>query len=305
MKLTNKYGLPEVFATFELSDKYSPGGADYSVTQLIDSPRIQKLRREHWENIEYDVSERLWSIMGSAVHSILEESAHFSHVSEERLYAHFNHLTISGQIDLLEDQGTGIGVTDFKTTSVWAILLDGDKAEWVNQLNCYAYLAEVRYKKPVTDLKICAIIRDWSRRKAEQDKEYPDAPILMIDIPIWPFKEREKYIQSRIEVHQRVEEGADYYCTPKERWARPDSYAVMKGKNKNASRVFKTGDEARAWKEKQKKPGDYAVVFRRGESVRCEADYCGVAHWCDQYREMRNEPQAQTPEEPQGRLPDV
>ena len=51
------------------------GGAmtDISVTGLIDSARIKKLRSKHFEDISEHASRRIASLLGTAFHKLMEE----------------------------------------------------------------------------------------------------------------------------------------------------------------------------------------------------------------------------------------
>ena len=75
MKLTNHFNLPDTFFQAVLNDKYSRGDAQYSATDLIRPPRITILSRRYWDEIEEDVSERIWALLGKAVHAILEATS--------------------------------------------------------------------------------------------------------------------------------------------------------------------------------------------------------------------------------------
>lgn len=289
MILTNKYGLPTPFETYIRSDKYSKGDADYSVTELIDSPRVRVLRKHYQEQMSEDVSDRLWSVIGTAVHSILEEAAHFDHQSESRLFSNVGGKRVSGAMDIIEETDNGLSIIDFKVTSVWSILYG--KPEWANQLNMYSYLVEANQarlavRKKVSRLQVCVIIRDWMRKKAETTSDYPNAPIVMIDIPKWSFSNQKKYMHERVKIHADADEvwaRTDNLplCTDAERWARDDTYALKKKGLKRASKLFDSLQEATRAAEDS--GPDYIVEHRHGESVRCTGDYCGVAQWCDQY----------------------
>ena len=54
MKITNKHNLPELVVNALTFDTYSRGESDISITQLIDSPRISLLERQHSDEIEQD-----------------------------------------------------------------------------------------------------------------------------------------------------------------------------------------------------------------------------------------------------------
>ena len=66
MKVTNKFGVPAPLVTLATREYYSKGAAQYSVTELLASPRIRRLREQYNDQIEEDVSDMLWSLLGSA-----------------------------------------------------------------------------------------------------------------------------------------------------------------------------------------------------------------------------------------------
>ena len=171
MKLTNKHNLPQTFVNVLKRPTYSKGRANLSVTQLINSPKIVSLTQRFQDDLEEDVSDLVWSLFGSAVHAVLEHGKDPHHVVEERIHASLDGWNISGAVDLqiMNEDGT-ISIRDYKTTSAWAVM--NDKIEWEQQLNIYAWLVEFVKKKPISDLGIVAIIRDWSRRDAANREGY-------------------------------------------------------------------------------------------------------------------------------------
>jgi hypothetical protein len=74
--LTNKKNLNEAILRAVQKDWYSGTGEkrDYSVTQLLSPPKIIQLMRRHKNEIDEDVSERVFALMGSAMHAILERA---------------------------------------------------------------------------------------------------------------------------------------------------------------------------------------------------------------------------------------
>ena len=70
MNITNKYDLPQSLVNAVGRFSYSRGKSDISVTQLIDSPRIVKLKEKHSPEIVSDISEEIWRLVGSALHLI-------------------------------------------------------------------------------------------------------------------------------------------------------------------------------------------------------------------------------------------
>ena len=83
---TNIHNLPDPVVAALSADKYNSGLVNSSVTTLIDSPQVKILSRKHKDDISIDVSERLWSVLGTAVHNMFEDYADGEYLSEERLY---------------------------------------------------------------------------------------------------------------------------------------------------------------------------------------------------------------------------
>ena len=297
--ITNKHGLPDSFLNYARSDKYSRGDADISVTQLIDAPQVLLLREKHQEETSTDVMDMIFALFGTAVHSVLETGKTPNVVKEQRLYDTVRGWKISGAIDQYEILGDDLVITDYKVTSVWSVMFD--KQEWINQLNVYAYLLEVHKQKPVTNIKICAILRDWNRTQARLKPDYPQHPVAYIDIPLWSMKDRIKYVNDRVTAHQDARQMFDLEdkltpCSDKERWAKEDKWAVIKKGNKKAFRVFNNKQDAEnlVYDLSDKLALDvhkrnHDIEFRKGEYTRCKSNYCGVADFCQQYKETTNE----------------
>ena len=138
----------------------------------------------------------------------------------------------------------------------------------------------------VKSLQICAILRDWNRREAERREDYPQAPVILVDIPLWPDTKRIEYIKERVAMHQDAQINYDLAqmfpnCSDEERWKRGEAWAVKKKGNKRAQRVF--DNEASAG-EFMKDKENLEIEHREGEYVRCKGDYCGVANFCSQFK---------------------
>jgi hypothetical protein len=288
LKITNKHNVPETLVALASRDYYSKGRADYSVTEIISPPRIQRLRREHHESMEQDVSDMLWQLLGSALHVVAERGVADNHITEERIIADIGDVKLSGAIDIQRVTDEGIIITDYKFTSAWA--LRQDKPEWEAQQNIYAWLVEKVKGQKVIGVQICALIRDWSRREASVKADYPQAPIQVLELPLWPLEKTEEYIKERIEAHRMSKVQADWGdelppCSDDDRWVRETKYAVKREGRKTAIRVFDTQHEADELAEKEK---GYVEV-RKGEAIRCTGNFCGVAQWCNQYQQSLKE----------------
>ncbi len=289
MKITNELGLPEAIVEAVRNDPYNPGASDISVTRLIAPPQKVSIEAEHREEIVEDASERIWSLLGQAIHSILERSEHHA-MAEERLAIERCGWVVSGQFDRLV-VSDGI-LQDYKVTSVWSVK-DEPKEEWEQQLNCLAHIArEHGYK--INRLEIVAILRDWSKNKAKAGGDYPRHNVVKIQIPMWSEDEAEYFIQSRVLAHQSARAGTITPCSAAERWARSDVWALMKEGRKTAVKLYLSENEAgSACADAGAK---HYVQFRPGESVRCSS-YCNAAPWCKQWQAMQPEKPADVPVE--------
>lgn len=284
MIITNKHNLPQTFVNIMKRPTYSKGRAHLSATEIINSPRIVLLRKKHEDKIETDVTEMVWSIFGTAIHGVLEHGKDENHLVEERISTNLDGWNISGAIDLqiINEDGT-ITINDYKTCAAWSVM--NEKIDWEYQLNIYAWLVEKVKQTPVTKLEIVAVIRDWSRRDAAVKQNYPDAPIKIIPINLWPFEQREKFIQDRITLHSNalfeLETGEELpHCTPEEMWEKPTTFAVKKDGAARAKSVHETMQEA----TEALPPSGYKIEVRQGERTRC-ANFCSVRPFCSQWEQ--------------------
>ena len=286
MHVTNRMGLPEAIVAAVKNDPYPHGRTgDISVTRLIAPPRLAALERAHWHEIEEDASDRVWSLLGQSVHTILERAEPLAE-TEKRLFAQRLGWTISGQVDRLAfstEHAGAVVIEDYKVTSAWAVL-NGLKDEWRDQLHALQWLAE-RNGYQVSGLRIVAILRDWSKHQTQRSADYPRAPVVPFHVDPMRAAELDAWIGDRVQAHQaareRLASGDDLPdCTDAERWARPTTYAVMKQGRKSAVKRYQLRAVAEAHASTDKA---LSVEVRPGEAVRC-AHYCPVARWCRQWQ---------------------
>ena len=290
-KLTNKYGLPQTLMNYANRNTYSRGNANISVTQLIGSPRVRMMTQKHQEEIVEDVSDRLWAIIGSALHEVVEKGSDDEHQAEERLFVEVDGWRISGGIDLqsmnLDEDGTRTcAISDYKLTSTFNVM--NPKPDWERQLNCYAHLVRKVKGFEIKRLSINAIMRDWMRARAKADQNYPQAAMQVIDIPLWSPEAAEQYFNERVKIHKDAEALMDWgdapECTPEERWYSPGQLAVMKDGRKRALKLFEPEQKEEA--EEYAKENKATVVERPGQNKKCE-DFCAVSEWCSQWAALR------------------
>lgn len=290
MRVTNKFNLPGPVVAALTADDYSRGDSNRSVTQLIDSPRIRILKKEHRDEITKDASDLIWIALGKGIHKIFEDHAGGKWKPEERMYANIMGWRVSGQVDIQEVDGDVIDLNDYKITSVYSYIFG--KVEYEYQLNFYAWLARQNGLK-VRALYIVFVFRDWKMREAKQNPDYPEAPIMVVPVPLWPDKQQDMYVSERIQLHQDAEfnrlAGEELpLCSDEERWVRGEAWAVRKNENKNAVRggVKDNEEDANAMRDELAEAdpkNKYWVEHRPGTANRC-ADYCSVSEWCSQWK---------------------
>ena len=269
--------LPQTVLNALASDEYKvrPG---YSATTLIKPPQIKALQDRYGDD-EQDPISRLWSVLGTAVHNVMEKNVSENACAETYITMPWKDTTIHGTIDHYED---GV-ISDFKVTSAWKAVR-GDYSDWEQQLNIYAYL--LSQEKPVHSLQIIGLFRDWSKMQATRSPDYPQAPVVTIPITLWEPEVQYEFIDQRVQAHEMaasLEDNALPECSDHDRWYTGTKYAVMKKGNKRAVKLHDNLDEATSHAAQDSK---CYVEIREGEHKRC-MEYCPVASKCQQWRRLR------------------
>lgn len=288
MILTNKLNLPQPFVSAAQSD-YAYTERRYSVTAVMKGVRQAILERRHADEITTDVADMVWAIFGTAVHRILQDAEETSDQIKENWLAvdMANGYQLSGIFDLYDDfTGT---VTDYKTCSEWKVIYR-DYEDWRKQTLIYCWMLR-RIGFNARRGEIVAIIKDHNMRKAETERDYPKHPVQRIG---WDFTEEDfegigYWLNAQFMAIAAAEQLPDDklpMCTEEERWHKPDKWAVVKGQNKRATRVFESQEEADALcaelTESTGKP--HRVDFRPGEDSKCKA-YCSACEFCSHYQQ--------------------
>jgi len=278
MRLTNNYNLPSTLYKAISWERDEPKDYEYRVTELVSPPRQMWLQRRYGSEIEEDISERIWILMGNACHYLLEKGESPNDLIEERLTAKMNGITIKGRPDLLQ----GDVLWDYKVTSTWSVVFDPQgKPDWIKAISIYKWLYE-QNGFPVTQAYVMAILRDWIKSKRTEDG-YPKLPVAII--PIKFLDDIPKYIQERIEAHEAAKNLLDHElpeCTKEEKWQDEDKWALMKKGQKRAVKLFNSEEFAKAECASLSAAAQsnfYYCEPRVGIPKRC-LEYCNVAPWC-------------------------
>lgn len=296
MHYTNKNNLPAGIYEALIKDTYD-GVKDeqdsISISALINPPLQRQLYIKHNASIVEDASDRLWSVFGSAVHSILGNISDSGRLKEHRLTQVVDGIKVNGQPDLF-DIKNGV-LEDYKVTSVWSLVFSGEsgKVEWERQLNCYAWLLR-KYSYTVNQMQIIAILRDWNKSNAQKDEDYPRSPIQIIQIKDWGFAEQERYVMERVALHKsarQVASGAGEVpiCGEPDRWFKAGKFAVQEEGKAKATKLTDTKEEAEKFvsgmTEKARK--NVTIIGRKGIDTKC-ANYCSVAKFCSYGKQYFN-----------------
>ena len=282
MIITNKFNLPAPFVSLAQRDYiFEPN--EYRVTSLLKGVRETILERRHGDKIERDVSDMVWLLFGTAVHSVLERHQEGENeLKEERIKIPFGDYILSGQFDLYNDS-TKL-VTDYKTASVWKIIF-GEFEDWRRQLLIYCYmLRQIGFDAQAG--QIVAFLKDHSKRDARNKADYPPFPVQTVKFTFTEedFAECEAWLKAKFEEIAAAEKLPDDelpICTPEERFNSGDKFAVMRKGRKTALRVLDSLEEAKQWMAEN---GGDEIQVRPGEDKKC-MDYCAACEFCNYYRE--------------------
>lgn len=278
MRIINEHDLdPAIVAAIRKSmSAYSSGGADYSVTTLLNPPRIVHLSRRHWDEIEVDAADLAWAFWGNLGHLALA-SVGMGKV-ESRLSINLKGRVISGQTDRYCDRT----ITDWKFTKVKSIQYQSKIAEWAFQLNSYAMIFE-EHGHMVDQCKVHAFLKDWDEYRVTRERGYPPIFIQTIPILLWAPQETldamtEKVL--RLKAEEDTPDDSLPECTPEEKWQRGRAWAVVKDGKKRAIKggVFTQEGAARICLKECSFPAH--IEERSGSSIRCER-YCIVKDFCN------------------------
>lgn len=280
--LTNRLGLPQPFVD-AAGDRRAAKPNSFSATTLLKGATEIILARRHADEIEEDVSDRVWAIFGSAVHKILEQGKETdSQIKEGFIKTDYAGYEVTGIFDLYDD-ATGT-VTDYKTagTIKWQ---KGEFEDYRMQTLIYSWLLR-RAGFDARRGEIVMILRDWVKSKAKHESGYPDCQVQKVSFEFTDndFCEIESFIGGKLLEIEHADGLPDDMlnpCSDDERWHRPCTWAVVKDGNKRAYRVLESKDAADDMADAM---NGYHVEYRPGMDAKCE-DYCAVNKWCPHWKE--------------------
>ena len=307
MKITNELNLPQPIVTAVTQQNYDPGPSDITVTSLIDSPQVRKLKSEFENHLVEDASMRVWALFGDAIHQILDD------IPENKLVTNRLYLpveievdgvtkvfTIGGLVDrcvLLKEENS-IVLQDYKTATTWEHIF-GIKPDRERQLNLYALMINTLTQYKVDRIEAVMLFKDWTANQIERNADYPKRPVQIYELPLWEQEQTLKYIEDRLLAHFYEEPT----CTAEERWEKNGTFRLMPESYEaktRALRVTNTKQEMDDYLEwcKEHRPSvlkkNPIVIETPPVQVRCSKNsigysYCPVSEFCPQWREIREQ----------------
>lgn len=272
---------------------------DYSVTGLIDTPRVTRLKKRYEKLSEPEIIGTMPSIYGTAVHDYMEKclsqyqmNPDVEYELERSVYDKISDRIITGKFDVLANRKH---MYDFKTCKTWKTVFDPDFEEWHEQQNLYAYLLH-RRGIDIETINIIALYQDWQEGQALRNSSYPQSQMIEYELEKWEPQVAEEFLRERLYIHKQCEELPDDElpeCTREERWerfsdGRTVQYALMKDKSARAavpgSLKCNSVKELVELARTKKLTGDSFIEVRYAQRKRCE-NYCSVNKWCNLYRE--------------------
>jgi len=269
---------------------------DYSVTTLLNPPRIVHLEKRYGHLVVPTVKSQIAAFMGSGIHDRAEKNLKTmsffdkKYMCERTISLDVLGRLITGRFDILYDQKE---LWDIKTAKTWKIVFDPELTEWVQQQNIYRYILAVRGIN-VESLNILCFYKDWQEGNSLRSSTYPQAPVVAYSLPMWTLEDTENFLRERVQLmvdNEQVEDDDLPECTREERWERFSDgarvkYAVLKSKDSGrAYRVFEHKGEAIAC-AKDAKGIDISkgyLEIRYAKRTRCE-DWCKTADHCHYFR---------------------
>jgi len=313
IKYNNPTGLhPFVAAMLTYNDyDYTDDPTIISTTSLMKPVNMVALERfNNGCDKEVDVEGLIPSVMGSAMHSLLEvalqttdkptwemlgvkaDKLEIQQEVRKAVKVNGTDFTLSGKFDVLYKYGDNPWrLADLKTMSTWGTVLSSKEKnlEFTKQLSIYRWLNQ---DKEIDDIaEIFFWYTDWSKVKARQDKQYPQSRVGHFEIALWSIEETERFIRTRLhEISLALDSlkntgRTGVACRPEDLWQSEASWKYYKpnkqGKlNYNrATKVFSQQSEAIAFMANNGNVGEvkeFPAMIKR-------CNYCSVRDFCEQY----------------------
>ena len=275
--ITNKLNIDPIFVKAVTPDnEHNIEENVYYVTELLNDPHYILLNRKY-KNIDEDANDMLNRLFGTALHEYLEKFRPSNCINELSISFPIGKFTIKGRLDLWDIENSTI--IDYKSTTVSQVM-KADFEEHRDQALIYAYGILYKFGLKTKYIKIHEIMKDWSKMKFINSKDYPQSAIYTY---IYQIKDSDydyiyDYIKRKLNA---VTEDAELYkdCELENKWFTGDKYAVYKKVgDKKAAAVLDSEQEAHDFIT-NKCGGSGEIQYRKGECLKCKY-YCKFREVC-------------------------
>lgn len=285
MVITNKQKLPQALVDACDTAPHNKEGC-ISATTLLKGVSNTILSKRHWDEMEDDVSDRIWSIFGTAVHALLEKESENT-FTEEVVSVPVGKYTVTGKFDCYDMKNEIL--YDYKTTSVWKVIYKSFD-DYKSQGLIYSWLL----KKQGINVKKCRFVmmlKDHSKADAKKKADYPQSPtyVYEFDVTESDLEQIEVFIKDKVALLEKSETLPDEElppCSEHERWYRGGKLAVMKKGRKTAVKLFEENQSELA-EQCAESVGGW-VEKRKGVDGMCNG-YCLCNKWCKYYQDTLKE----------------
>ena len=280
MKVSNKMNLPAAFVNAVSTTRHNAAGC-FSATTLNKGTKEIILSDRHFDEITVDAADSVWAVWGTAVHALLESQPD-NNFHEEYFKVPVSESYVTGQVDSYDMENATI--YDWKTASVWKVQY-ADFDDWRRQGMTYAWLLQ-QSGLEVKKCRFVALLKDYSKTKAKNDRSYPQSPVFIYEFDVTPedmAETRDRILNKVLEIESAYELDDDAIepCSAEERWADGEKWAVMKNGRKTAIKLFDNEADADAMAGEM--GNAYYVEHRPAISRKC-GEYCLCKDFCNFYR---------------------
>lgn len=296
---------------------------EFSVTTLAKSPRQVQLVKRHWDEIEVQAMDLYYILMGSVLHSILEQHPNPNDRVEYRYGYTF---TLNGKkihvhgmadvVNILTDAFLSLSqgvIEDWKYTSMSA--MNYEKSDYIKQVNLLRLLLG-KDRHSIKTLRNIFIFRDWRSADVKAGRSKQPMFCKVVEHPIWSDEDALAYLKARIIAHTSAINIPDDdlpECTREELWYSKDGFRIRrktKAKSKNVPGDWSKRTDG--WTETEaeahaiattKGLTEYRLEPTTGSPKKCA--YCDAKPFCNQYARMNPPSAEQIEQEEQDNLPDL
>lgn len=315
-RFTNHKGIHLAVAVWLADDDYdyNPDPNVVSATTLLRSiKQIILSERVPEEQSVQDISDRIASRMGQALHSGVEHSWKnnyasalkklgyppgainavrinpeqeepdtlpvYTEVRSERALAG---RVVSGKIDLIIEGR----LHDVKKTSVWGYQNQTSVDKWKLQGSIYRWLNPDKVRHD--ELFVQYLLLDWSRALAARDPNYPPHAVPHRVIPLLSLQETEQWIAQRITLLLQLKDAPEELlpdCSDEDLWRSAPVYKYYSSENPlPGQRSTKNFDDLGTAMLHRDAKGKGTVLKKPGQVGACK--FCAALPICGQARDL-------------------